>query len=68
MEVLVDAGEASGLELGDRLYVLRGQREVACLEVIAVHPDVSATRLVRGNRQLRLRPGDDITSTPSKSP
>ncbi len=68
MEVLIDAGNASGLEVGDRLFVIRGEREIACLEVFAVHPDVSATRLVRGERKLRLRPGDDVTSTPSKSP
>ncbi len=59
---VVDAGSNRGLEVGDRLFVVRDGREVARLEVDEVRPRLSAARVVRAERGLRLRPGDRVTS------
>jgi hypothetical protein len=62
LEVLVDVGSSSGVELGDLLYVIREGREVARVEVIEVLGGVSRARLVHGVRGLELRSGEDVTS------
>lgn len=67
-EVLVDLGRAAGLEVGDRLYVLRGGKAVARLEVVEVLASVSRARLVHGERGLVLRSGDDVTSVAPSVP
>lgn len=66
--ILVDAGRDRGLERGDNLYVVRDGREVAQLEVEEVSSQASSTRVVRGQRGLRIRPGEDVTSVAPARP
>jgi dihydroorotase-like cyclic amidohydrolase len=63
--VLIDAGSSAGLELGDRLYVFRDGREIACLEVLEIGEQIASTRLVRAVRGLGLKAGDDVRSQPA---
>lgn len=60
--VVVDVGEAAGIERGDVLVVRRDGQEVARIEVDEVRGQYSAARVVRAARGLRLRPGDQVRS------
>lgn len=60
--VVVDVGDAAGIEPGDVLVVRRDGQEVARLEVDEVRGPYSAARVVKALRGVRLRPGDQVRS------
>lgn len=66
--VVLDAGEAAGLERGDVLIVLRDGQELARLEVDEVRGPYSSARVVRGQRGARVRPGDQVRSRTAGGP
>ncbi|MCO5165138.1 MAG: hypothetical protein M9894_02065 [Planctomycetes bacterium] len=58
--VVFDAGDGAGVERGDVLVVRRDGNEVARLEVDEVRGHYSAARVVRAQRGVRVRPGDQV--------
>lgn len=60
--VVVDVGDAAGIEPGDVLVIRRDGQEIARLEVDEVRGPYSSARVVRAQRGLRLRPGDQVRS------
>ncbi len=58
--VVIDVGDPAGIERGDVLVVRRDGQEVARLEVDEVRGQYSAARVVRAQRGVRLRPGDQV--------
>lgn len=67
--VLIDVGRDSGIEVRDVLYLLRGGAVVATLEVSEVGEQVSSAKVIQGQRGLKLRAGEDVSSVrPQVSP
>lgn len=64
--VLIDAGATAGLERGDRVSIQRAGQTVAEVELDDVRPQLASGRVVRGQRGLRLRPGDAATTVPAR--
>ncbi len=64
--VMIDAGSSSGLERGDRISIQRAGQQLAEVELDDVRPQLASGRVIRGQRGLRLRPGDAATTAPAR--
>jgi len=60
--VVVDIGEASGLRPGTFLKVMRGDREIATLEVIETRREISAADIKEVTGGITLQEGDIVIS------
>jgi len=60
--VVVDIGEASGIRPGTLLRVMRGDREIATLEVIETRREISAADIREVVGGITLREGDIVIS------
>ncbi len=63
--VIVDMGESTGIKVGHVLKVLRGNSEIATLEVIQVRKDISAADIKQKTGNIKI--GDSVKSFASNN-